>query len=62
MNEWLKAIELVSSRRIADGFWLNEVNYPCEKAIEVDAGEGHPSKWNTLRALRVLNWYFEGRV
>ena len=54
-----KAIELVSSRRIADGFWLNEVNYPGEMPIEVEVGEGQPSKWNTLRALRVLNWYFE---
>ncbi|MHB8132682.1 MAG: prenyltransferase/squalene oxidase repeat-containing protein [Anaerolineaceae bacterium] len=56
-----KAIELVGSRRVADGYWLNEVNYPGDMPIEIDAGEGQPSKWNTLRALRVLNWYFEGR-
>jgi hypothetical protein len=26
-------------------------------AVEVDEGEGRPSRWNTLRALRVLDWY-----
>jgi hypothetical protein len=26
-------------------------------AIEIDEGEGRPSRWNTFRALRVLRWY-----
>jgi hypothetical protein len=25
--------------------------------VETDDGEGRPSRWNTLRALRVLRWY-----
>jgi hypothetical protein len=25
--------------------------------VETDPGEGRPSPWNTLRALRVLDWY-----
>jgi hypothetical protein len=25
--------------------------------VEMDEGEGQPSRWNTLRALRVLNWF-----
>jgi hypothetical protein len=25
--------------------------------VELDDGEGQPSRWNTLRALRVLDWY-----
>ena len=25
-----------------------------------DEGEGKPSRWNTLRALRVLHWYSGG--
>jgi hypothetical protein len=25
--------------------------------VELDEGEGQPSRWNTLRALRVLDWY-----
>ena len=28
--------------------------------IEMEAGEGPPSRWNTLRALRVLEWYAQG--
>jgi hypothetical protein len=26
-------------------------------AVELGEGEGRPSRWNTLRALRVLDWY-----
>jgi hypothetical protein len=26
------------------------------------AGEGKPSRWNTLRAMRVLDWYEHGPV
>jgi hypothetical protein len=25
--------------------------------VEMDESEGRPSRWNTLRALRVLGWY-----
>jgi hypothetical protein len=25
--------------------------------FSMEGGDGHPSRWNTLRALRVLNWY-----
>jgi hypothetical protein len=25
--------------------------------IAMDEAEGRPSRWNTLRALRVLDWY-----
>jgi hypothetical protein len=25
--------------------------------VEIDEGEGRPSRWNTLRVLRVLDWY-----
>jgi hypothetical protein len=52
-----EAIELVDSKRDPDGKWPLEVQYPGEMPVEMDEGEGLPSKWNTLRALRVLNWY-----
>jgi hypothetical protein len=26
------------------------------RSIEIDEGEGKPSRWNTLRAMRVLRW------
>jgi hypothetical protein len=30
--------------------------------LETDEGEGRPSRWNTLRALRVLEWNRQGRA
>jgi hypothetical protein len=52
-----EAIELVASKRDGDGRWPLEVRYPGTMAVEMDEGEGRPSRWNTLRALRVLDWY-----
>ncbi|MBI5961313.1 MAG: hypothetical protein HY866_21420, partial [Chloroflexi bacterium] len=53
----VEAIELVESKRDRDGRWPLEVQYPGEMPVDLDEGEGRPSRWNTLRALRVLNWY-----
>jgi hypothetical protein len=55
-----EAIDLVASKRDGDGRWLLETQYPGEMPVEIDAGEGQPSRWNTLRALRVLSWYAAG--
>jgi hypothetical protein len=52
-----EAIDLVASKRDGDGRWPLEVRYPGEMPVEMDDGEGRPSRWNTLRALRVLDWY-----
>jgi hypothetical protein len=52
-----EAIELVASKRDGEGRWPLEVQYPGEMPIEIDECEGQPSRWNTLRALRVLEWY-----
>lgn len=52
-----EAIELVESKRDPDGRWLLEHQYPGTMPVELDEGEGKPSRWNTLRALRVLKWY-----
>lgn len=52
-----EAIELVRSKRDGDGRWLLETRYPGTMPVEIDEGEGRPSRWNTLRALRVLRWY-----
>jgi hypothetical protein len=51
------AIELVISKRAVDGRWPLDIRYPGEMLVETDDGEGRPSRWNTLRALRVLDWY-----
>jgi hypothetical protein len=52
-----EAIDLVESKRGEDGRWLLDVRYPGQMPVEIDEGEGRPSRWNTLRALRVLDWY-----
>ena len=49
-----EAIELVVSKRDGTGRWPVETRYPGLMPIEVEQGEGQPSRWNTLRALRVL--------
>jgi hypothetical protein len=56
-----EAIELVVSKRDGDGRWPLELQHPGQMPVEIDAGEGRPSRWNTLRALRVLDW-FAGRA
>jgi len=52
-----EAIELVASKRNRDGRWPLETRHPGRMLVETDDGEGLPSRWNTLRALRVLRWY-----
>jgi hypothetical protein len=51
-----EAVGVVESRRGADGRWLLDRAY---ETAAVDVGErvGGPSRWNTLRALRVLRWW-----
>jgi len=52
-----EAIDLVESKRGEDGRWRLDAQYPG--AMPVNLGEivGMPSRWITLRALRVLDWY-----
>jgi hypothetical protein len=51
------AIELVAAKRDGDGRWPLETRYPGVMPVHMEEGEGQPSRWNTLRALRVLNWF-----
>ena len=59
-----EAIDLVRSKRDAEGRWPLENPHEVEvvnarlRDLEFDMGEreGRPSRWNTLRALRVLRW------
>jgi hypothetical protein len=55
-----EAIETVVRKRSEDGRWALE---PVEDQLDVGTGEveGGPSRWNTLRALRVLRWWDGGR-
>jgi hypothetical protein len=50
-------IEVVESRRQADGRWLLDDSHDEALAFPVGESGGEPSRWNTLRALRVLRWY-----
>jgi hypothetical protein len=52
-----EAIKLVASKRDGDGRWLLEIRYPGVLPTDSVESEGRPSRWNTLRALRVLRWY-----
>jgi hypothetical protein len=52
-----EAIDIVASKRDDNGRWPLEVQYPGVMPVVIDEGEGQPSRWNTLRALRVLDWY-----
>ena len=50
------AVELVIKRRTVDGRWLLQNRHPG-KYFFVMEKIGKPSRWNTLRALRVLKWW-----
>lgn len=51
------AMRVVESRRQADGRWLLDNAHNEALAFPFDESVGEPSRWNTLRALRVLRWY-----
>jgi hypothetical protein len=55
-----EAIALVESKRGDDGRWTLEAHYPGTMPVALDEGVGQPSRWITLRALRVLAWYATG--
>ena len=55
-----EAAEVVRSRQQPDGTWLLENTHPGKVHFTLEDGDGQPSRWNTLRALRALRWY-EGR-
>jgi hypothetical protein len=55
-----EAIGLVAKGRQPDGRWLREE--PHRDAIHnLEGGAGQPSRWITLRAIRVLDWYSSAR-
>ena len=52
-----EAIDLLRSKRRRDGTWLLENTHPGMVYFDLEDGDNQPSRWNTLRALRVLIWY-----
>ena len=55
-----EAVEHVRSRRQPDGRWLLDRVPAGRVHFELEDGVGRPSRWNTLRALRVLAWWDAG--
>jgi hypothetical protein len=55
-----EAIALVEGNRDPDGRWPLQNVHKGDAHLEMDDGEGQPSHWNTLRALRVLDWFAHG--
>lgn len=51
------AIDLVRSKQQLDGTWMLENTHPGSVHFVLEDGDGQPSRWNTLRAMRVLDWY-----
>jgi hypothetical protein len=52
-----EAIETVIERRHQNGRWPLNLLHPEKIPLEMDTDVGRASRWNTLRALRVLRWY-----
>jgi hypothetical protein len=52
-----EAIQIIASKGDASGRWALGIVHADEVVAEPEAAEGKPSRWNTLRALRVLNWH-----
>jgi len=52
-----EAIEVVIERRHQNGRWPLNLLHPEHIPLEMETGVGRASRWNTLRALRVLRWY-----
>ena len=50
-----EVIALLRSKRQPDGSWLLEHTHPGAVHFSMEDGDGRPSRWNTFRALRVLD-------
>jgi hypothetical protein len=52
-----EAIECLRAKRHPEGTWPLENTHPGKVHFALEDGDGQPSRWNTLRAMRVLKWY-----
>jgi hypothetical protein len=51
-----EAFDHLRSRRLDDGSWPLDWRAPGRVWFDTDSGPGQPSRWVSLRALRVLGW------
>lgn len=54
-NRCAEAIEIIWKKQKPDGFWLLQARHSGRTFFELEE-VGKPSRWNTLRALRILRW------
>jgi hypothetical protein len=52
-----EAIDVLRSKQQPEGGWLLENTHRGAVHFALEDGDARPSRWNTLRALRVLRWY-----
>ena len=52
-----EAAGLVTQRRQEDGRWPLDDPHRDPVGLDMEGGAGKPSRWITLRAMRVLDWY-----
>jgi len=50
------AMALLRKKQTSEGFWKLEKRYPARSFFEMEK-VGKESRWNTLRALRILKWW-----
>jgi hypothetical protein len=53
-----EAVKIVIRRRHQNGRWPLNLLHRERIPLEMETGVGRASRWNTLRALRVLRWYY----
>ncbi|MGC5169344.1 hypothetical protein ACLQ2Q_01690 [Microbacterium sp. DT81.1] len=52
-----EAIEVLRAKQRPRGYWMLENTHAGATHFDFDQAEGFPSRWITLRALRVLRWW-----
>jgi len=52
-----EAVEIVIQRSHQNGRWPLNLVHPEHVPLQMETGAGRASRWNTLRALRVLRWF-----
>jgi len=50
------AVELLQKKQKKDGLWPLNSGMSGRKYFDLEVA-GQPSRWNTLRAVRVLEWW-----
>jgi hypothetical protein len=53
-----EAIGIVEARRHQNGRWPMNHLHPDRLGFPLETGRGRASRWNTMRAMRVLSWYY----